>query len=376
MNHPQMFRDLERPRVLLVALSGIGNLLMASPLFRAFQDANSTAELDLLVASRGTKSVLEANPRVRRVFAGSPKPNIRALRKLTGILRRERYAVGIVTYPGQLILSAALLRLASIPRRIGHRYSWTFLRDSGLFFSDPVPEAPLPAFTIPASAAAHDVVQNLGLLQPLGITVDPGTARYEFPLTTDDRAHADAWLTQHDPGGHTLIGLHPGSYGDLAYKRWPAERFAELGDRLAERYHATVLVIGGPEERALKAEVGARMHARSVMVDAPLRVTAALIARCLCFVSNDSGLMHVAVAQSVPTFGLFGPTDERRTAPWGPNGHVIRAAGTQPTYDVQRLRNIRDRNAPDSSLLALSVEAVARAVSVTVQVPVPPREPH
>ena len=370
----QSFRDLERPRILLVALSGIGNLLMASPLFRALQDANPTAELDLLVASRGTKSVLEANPRVRRVFFSSPKPNIRALRKLTGILRRERYAVGIVTYPGQLILSAALLRLASIPRRIGHRYSWTFLRDSGLFFSDPVPEAPLPTFTIPASAAAHDVVQNLGLLQPLGITVDPGTARYEFPLTTDDRAHADAWLTQHDLGGHTLIGLHPGSYGDLAYKRWPAERFAELGDRLAERYHAAILVLGGSEEHALKAEVAARMRAPSVTVDAPLRVTAAIIARCLCFVSNDSGLMHIAASQNVPTFGLFGPTDERRTAPWGPYGYVLRAASTEPTYNVQLLGRIRERNVSDPSLLALSVETVARAVSATARAPVPPRE--
>lgn len=368
MNSLPLFRDLERPRVLLVALSGIGNLLMASPLFRALQDANPTAELDLLVASRGTKSVLEVNPRMRKVLVGSPKPNPRTLWKLAAALRRERYTVGMVTYPGQLISSASLLFLGGIPRRIGHRYSWALLRGSGTFLSDAVPALPLPPFSPhgPAPSDAHDVVQNLRLLEPLGITVDPRTTRYEFPLTTDDRARADAWLSQHDLGGHTLIGLHPGSYGDLAYKRWPTERFAELGDLLAEQYHATILVFGGQEEQTLKDEVEARMRARSLAVHAPLRIIAALIARCLCFVSNDSGLMHVAASQSVPTFGLFGPTDERRTAPWGPHGHVLRGPGTQPTYDLGNLRNLRDQRSPDPSLRALSTEDVFRAVSAVL----------
>lgn len=368
MNSPS-FRDLERPRVLLVALSGIGNLLMASPLLRALKDANPTAELDLLVASRGTKSVMEANPRIRRVFVGSAKPSLSSARKLVRVLRHEQYAFGIVTYPGQLITSAGLLFFSGIPRRIGHRYSWLFLRDSGFLLSEPVSVMPLPPFAHPASADAHDVVQNLRTLEPLGITIDPTATRYEFPLILDDRTEADAWLAKRNLGDRTLVGLHPGSYGDLAHKRWPAERFAELGDLLAEQYQVTILVFGGPEEQTLKAEVAARMRAPSVTVDAPLRVTAALIARCACFVSNDSGLMHIAASQSVPTFGLFGPTDERRTAPWGPHGHVIRAAGTQPTYDLARLDRAHQQETADPSLLSLLPEQVFEHIVATVPVP-------
>ena len=222
-----------------------------------------------------------------------------------------------------------------------------------------------PPFTHPVSTAAHDVVQNLRLLEPLGIAADLKTARYEFPLTPDDRAEADAWLAKHTLGNRTLIGLHPGSYGDLAYKRWPAERFAELGDLLSATHDATVLVFGGSEEHQIKSEVAARMHAPSVIVEVPLRVTAALIARCVCFVSNDSGLMHLAVSQSIPTFGLFGPTDERRTAPWGPYGHVIRAADTAPTYDVHRQSHNREQTS-DPSLLALPTEIVFDQVSQVV----------
>lgn len=363
MNSSLPFHELERPRVLFIALSGIGNLLMASPLFRAVQNANPTAELDLLVASRGTKGVIEANPRMRRVFVGSAKPSFRTFHNLVGTFRQERPTVGIVTYPGQLITSAGLLFFSRIPRRIGHRYSWMVLRDSGFLLTDPVSLLPLPSLEHALSTrTAHDVVQNLRLLEPLGITPDPTAARYEFPLTTDDRAYADAWLMKHDSGSRTLIGVHPGSYGDVAYKRWPAERFAELGGRLAADRNVSVLVCGGAEEQMLKAEVSARMHARSVVVDTPLRVTAALIARCALFVSNDSGLMHIAASQNVPTFGLFGPTDERRTAPWGPHGHVIRAHGTQPTYEVGSLARIQNRHVADPSLLALSVDDVVRAV--------------
>lgn len=81
------------------------------------------------------------------------------------------------------------------------------------------------------------------------------------------------------------------------------------------------------------------------------------------FVSNDSGLMHVAVSQKVPTFGLFGPTDERRIAPWGPYGHIIRAEGTKPTYDVHALKTVRKRREADASLLALDVNAVMQHIN-------------
>lgn len=360
---PLPFSQLERPRVLFIALSGIGNLLMASPLFRAVQDTNPTAEIDLLVASRGTKGVIEANPRIRRVFVGSAKPSFHAFRKLAATLRQERPTIGVVTHPGQLITSAGLLFFSRIPRRIGHRYSWTVLRDSGFLLTDPVSPLPLPPLEHALSTrTAHDVVQNLRLLEPLGITPDLTAARYEFPLTTDDRGRADAWLMKHGLGNRTLIGVHPGSHGDLAYKRWPTKRFAELSDRLAAERNASVLVCGGNEEQVLKAEVSARMRARSVAVDTPLRVTTALIARCALFVSNDSGLMHIAASQNIPTFGLFGPTDERRTAPWGPHGHVIRSSGTQPTYDVGALADLKNRNETDPSLLALSVDDVVRAI--------------
>ena len=50
----------------------------------------------------------------------------------------------------------------------------------------------------------------------------------------------------------------------------------------------------------------------------------ACLRRARLFIGNDSGLMHIAAAAGAPTLGLFGPSDERRYAPWGDHAQAIR----------------------------------------------------
>jgi heptosyltransferase-2 len=53
----------------------------------------------------------------------------------------------------------------------------------------------------------------------------------------------------------------------------------------------------------------------------------ALIGLCGLFVTNDSGLMHVAAALDVPLVAIFGPTDPGRTAPWSKRYVLVRDEG-------------------------------------------------
>lgn len=349
------------PRVLLVSLSGIGNLLMATPMLRALRETNPTARTDVLVAPRGTAEVLTQHPRVQQVLLGQPKPSFRQWVGSVQNLQRRRYDVGIVTHPGQLIASSSVLFFGTVRRRIGYRYAWGPLQHTRLFLSIGLDLRDHTRLEL-TDRSAHDVVQNLRLLEPLGIHVDPKSARYDFHLREDDHERAETWLRDRDLLDVPIIGFHPGAHADLAYKRWPVDRWVALGDALADGTGSHLLIFGGPTEDALVRNVCDTLRAPATPVGLSLRVAAALAARCQFFVSNDSGLMHVAASQSVPTFGLFGPTDERRTAPWGPRGHVIRTAGTEPTYDVVRFRSVRGRET-DPSLLALSVNAVLDALS-------------
>lgn len=115
------------------------------------------------------------------------------------------------------------------------------------------------------------------------------------------------------------IGLNPGAaYG--AAKRWPAARFAAVGDALARRTGASIAVLGAPSERALADEVAAGMRHRARVLAGETRLSelVGVLSRLELLVTNDSGPMHVASALGTPVVAVFGPTDERETAPAGP----------------------------------------------------------
>ena len=88
-----------------------------------------------------------------------------------------------------------------------------------------------------------------------------------------------------------------------------------------------LLILGGPEDTRMVEEL--RMaSARGRCVDLTGKVDLLTAYACLkradLFIGNDSGLMHIAAAAGTPTVGLFGPSDERRYAPWGPLTRAVR----------------------------------------------------
>lgn len=341
------FTKLDTPRVLIIAMSGIGNLLMQTPMIRRIKEANKTAEISILTAPRGTKEVLTGNPLIKDVLVGIPKPNLRKRIEMIREISENKFDIGIVAFPGQLITSSSLLFFGKTKKRIGHEFDYYFLKKSGLFLTDAI-----------KLEQTHDVQQNLNLVSSLGVSTDATSTEYDFPLNEEDHKIAENFIEEHKIVNRNFIGIHPGTNGDLVYKRWPKERWVNLSDFLSETYKAHILVFGGKDENHLKNGLITDMRHKAINVELSLRGTAALIKKCNFFVSNDSGLMHIAVSQKVPTFGLFGPTDEGRTAPWGKYGHVIRAEGTRPNYDVTRLRQISQSKDTDASLLALDEKSV------------------
>jgi hypothetical protein len=114
-------------------------------------------------------------------------------------------------------------------------------------------------------------------------------------------------------------------------KTWPAERFAVVAAELlgpgGPMPDGRLLLLGGPGDR-FAAEAVRRVIPRARLIDAVGRVdllTAyALLKRARLFIGNDSGLMHLSAAAGAPTLGLFGPSDERLYAPWGPKSRALR----------------------------------------------------
>jgi heptosyltransferase II len=123
-----------------------------------------------------------------------------------------------------------------------------------------------------------------------------------------------------------LVGFSPGAaYGPA--KQWFPERFASLAERLSRDLRARILIFGSRGDKSVASLLiqGARVPLMDLTGQTTLSQAIGLISRCRLFVTNDSGLMHVAAALGIPVVAIFGSTDPMRTAPLGKNCRVVRS---------------------------------------------------
>ena len=172
--------------------------------------------------------------------------------------------------------------------------------------------------------SVHKVIEAARLLN---LAEDP-PAPFLF-TSPETEAKAEALLGQSIGQGGPILAMGPSA--NWIGKTWPVERFALAAVQLMEAggpfEHGRLLILGGPDDwRA--AEPLRRSLPRERWIDltgqAELLTAYAALKRARLFIGNDSGLMHLAAAAGTPTVGLFGPSDDRLYAPWGPHTRVVR----------------------------------------------------
>ena len=164
-------------------------------------------------------------------------------------------------------------------------------------------------------------------------------ARPQLQFTAPSLEKRDAFLMENGIDRHqVLIGIHPG--GNWVYKLWEPENFAQIADRLCEKWNAQILLFAGPNERQLQAKVAKLMHRRPICVkEDDLCQVAGLIAACDFYIGNDTGPMHIAVAVGTPIVALFGSTNHHRSGPYGEEHIIVRSGvelGCNPCHPGKR----------------------------------------
>jgi heptosyltransferase-2 len=141
-------------------------------------------------------------------------------------------------------------------------------------------------------------------------------AEWPAPELRVPPAEATAWRNRHGLAADSrpVVALAPGAVGPA--KRWPKEAYAALVHRLLADGFA-VWVLGGPDEKALAADIVGNTEARD-LTGRDLRDAVMALASAAVVVSNDSGLLHVSAALGRPTIGIFGPTSPWHWAPLNP----------------------------------------------------------
>jgi heptosyltransferase-2 len=304
-------------RILALCLPGIGDTLLFTPALRLLRQHFPKARISVLVMFRGSLQVLEKNPHADRVILWEfLKEGLFRSLKFLWTLRRQRFDISIISYPANRIEYSLVHFFIGAGRRYGHRYHHRDLRSLNF----------LHGHTIREDDERHNVEENLALLHLLGIRTETPDG-LELYLSEEDQEWARRWLGEHHLEEARLIGIHAGTaeLKNQARRRWPVERFAQLGDRLTEAMNARTLIFGGPEEESLKERLRKGMsHPGLIVSGTTMRQTAALIEHCDLFISNDSALMHTAAAMKVPCVVIFGPTNPKWVYPYGTSYRIVR----------------------------------------------------
>ncbi len=172
----------------------------------------------------------------------------------------------------------------------------------------------------------HAVYNFCNLLKPLHINYKPNRL---IPLKCYDVEikRVDKILKKLGLINKKLIGIHCSSAGTATWRRWKEEKFANLIDRLVERnYH--IILTGTKADADVNKKVYSFVKNKEKVFDFSeynlnLGEFAYLLTKFECFVSNDTGPMHLSAAMGVRTIGLFGPNLPERFGPFGPNNISI-----------------------------------------------------
>ena len=308
----------QHPRKILIrSTNWIGDAVMSTPAVRTIRENFPESEITLLVHP-WVADVFRYSPRVDQIFLYEKKARhqgIKGMVHLAGELRQQQYDCAILL---QNAFEAALITaMAGIPARGGYPTD-----GRGLLLTHRVTKAP-------ELITKHEVHYYQRIVRGLGMKAAPSELELFIPgdILAAARKRLET-LSGRTKEAAPVIGLNPGAAFGPA-KRWPPERYAELADALSRQTGATFVIFGSAADQETAATI-LRQVGRSTkpVLDLTGRTTLieamAMIGECDAFVTNDSGLMHVAAALRTPTVAIFGSTDHIRTGPLAGNATVIR----------------------------------------------------
>jgi len=300
MNDPQ--------HILALVPNWLGDAAMSTPALRALHNKFPNAEITPAGRNAVIK-LLQDLPWLAEGIVLPARPNSPALLRAAFSLRPRARDLAVV-FPHSF-RAALLARLAGSRRRIGQA------RDGrSLLLTDPVQ----PHRRNGRIEPVYMVDEYLQLIAPLGCE-DDGLG---LQLAADPTA-LYGMRTKLEPG-RPRVGIAPGAaFGPS--KRWPAERFAQVADRLASEAGAQCVLLTGPGEEAIRdAVVHAAKTNFTTLDGCPDGIAAlkAAVSQLDLLIGNDSGVRHVAVAFHVPTVCIMGPTSPAYSTGPYERGRIIR----------------------------------------------------
>ena len=323
---PRKQFDLDQiRRILILRMGPLGETLLTTPVIRALRRRFPEAYIAYMVAP-GREDLVSENPNLDEVITYSV-----SIPKLIYEMAKRSFQMAVILQPTfRLVLHTFIAR---IPFRIG------FETNSG--------KGRLLHGAVPNNINQHEAARYLDVVR--GIGIEPDSEVPEMFVNGVTQGWADDFLAGVGVSSdRPLIGLNPGSGSES--RRWSKAGFAQVGDRLHQKYDAQIFITAGDVEGSLPHEVADLMSCSPTIITGttPMQL-GAMLQKCHLYISNDTGPMHMSTAVKTPTIALFGASNPRQ---WGPNWqpHTVIARESMEDITVEDVLGAADLSLSRSHL--------------------------
>jgi len=302
-------------RVVVRGTNWVGDSVMTVPALRALRRLLPDAQITLAIRP-SAKGVFSEVDFVDEVLVYDRRNAFSVVSQIRE-WRRRQFDLAVLF---QNAFEAALIPfLAGVPVRLGYA---TESRQPLLTHPIPLPDW---------RSSKHEVFYYLYLITALEqllsgtstiCEVDPDIS---LPISESRQAEATELLRSFGVDAEqSVVAICPGSINSRA-KRWPAESYAALADRLLEEQRQ-VLLIGSRDEIDVTNEVTSRMRNQPIVLTGKttLDQITAVLSKVDLVVTNDTGPAHIAAALGCPTIVIFGPTNPLTTRPFSFKAEILR----------------------------------------------------
>lgn len=327
------------PRILIVRLTAIGDVIHGIPVACAIRDALPNAFIGWVV--EGTAGDVLEGHRAIDALVRVPRRYWKSAREVWRMRQRLRSLNFDTAIDLQCLTKSAITAwLSGARKRIGKAGS-EGRELSGWFHNELI-----------QPSGTHVIEHYLSMLRPLGISSP--AVRFDLPERPGEAAFADNFLRTSGLARARFAVLNPGA--GWPSKVWPAERYGALARHLFQKHGLrSVAVWGLPSEISLaESIVGASNEHALLAPPTTMLELASLCRRAALFVGSDTGPMHLAVAVGTPTISMHGPSRADWCGAYGPLN-----ARMQIRYEAGS--SLERRRADDSAMRAIAIPMVERA---------------
>jgi ADP-heptose:LPS heptosyltransferase len=280
-------------RYLIISTTGMGDCLWGTPAIRALKKSFPDVSIDLMVHARW-KELLEGNPNVDRILEYYPQWYRQFFLGIK--LLRQRYRAVLIFHANTNIMR--LLPLIPTGRVLAQQPSNWLSKQ----------------WIVDVQGEVHGIPKRLAMIEALGGQSDGG--QMEIFFKEQDQFLNQEFMHKNNLSPQNFIYLNIGA--SLAEKRWPAERFIHLAQKILENTSFNIVLGGGPEDKALAESIKTDLtpDRTTPVCDRKLRDNAFLISQARLLITGDTGPMHIGFAVGTSSILLFGPTKTENSGPY------------------------------------------------------------